>query len=64
MILNNLIKTMNNENLEKLYTKSNLEINKPIIFIKKINIKSKVIPLNTINNDFRQARHFPSTTME
>ena len=55
---------MNNENLEKLYTKSNLEINKPIIFIKKINIKSKVIPLNTINNDFRQARHFPSTTME
>ena len=60
----NINNTMNNENLEKLDTNSNLEINKPIIFTKKINIKSKVIPLNTINNDFGQARHFPSTTME
>jgi hypothetical protein len=47
---------MNNKN-------ENLEI-KPIIFNKKKNTKSKVIPLKIINNDFGQARHFPSTNME
>jgi hypothetical protein len=37
---------------------------KPFIFIKKINNKFKIIPLNVITNTLGPTRHFPSATKE
>lgn len=44
--------------------KHNMQSIKPFIFIKKINKKYKIIPLNTITNTLGLTRHFPSTTRE
>jgi len=41
-----------------------LENTKPLIFVKKINNKFKIIPLNVITNTSGLTRHFPSATKE
>lgn len=47
---------MNNNN--------NIEVIKPLIFIKKINDKHKIIPLNIVDNTVGAIRHYPSATKE
>jgi hypothetical protein len=42
----------------------NVQCNKPFIFIKKINNKYKVIPLNVTTNIIGLTRYFPSATKE
>jgi hypothetical protein len=56
-----------NENMKKISYKTkslNLEINKPIIFNKKSNIKSKVIPLKTTMTNIGPTRHFTPASQE
>lgn len=43
---------------------SNLDIIRPLIFTKKINENSKIIPLNTKVNEEGQIRHFPPANKE
>lgn len=44
---------------------ANIEVsNKPLIFTKKVNDKSKIIPLNLNNNTLGEKRHFPPATKE
>ena len=43
---------------------SELEVNRPIIFAKKSNRISKVIPLNVMKSDFGIIRHFPPAAQE
>jgi hypothetical protein len=43
---------------------SNLDVNRPIIFAKKSNSISKVIPLNVMKSDYGLIRHFPPAGQE
>jgi hypothetical protein len=44
---------------------ANIEVsNKPLIFTKKVNDKSKIIPLNLNNNTLGEKRHFPPASKE
>ena len=44
---------------------ANIEVsNKPLIFTKKVNDKSKIIPLNLNNNTLGERRHFPPASKE
>lgn len=44
---------------------ANVEVNnKPLIFTKKVNDKSKIIPLNLNNNGLGETRHFPPASKE
>ncbi len=58
---------MNNKNLKVTHVESKyyeLDSNKPLIFSKKVNNKSKVIPLKVMNNNLGQVRHFPPAAQE
>ena len=44
--------------------KFNLNINKPIIFMKKVNNISKTIPLKYVVNNIGQTRHYPPASQE
>jgi hypothetical protein len=57
----------NNENIDILNIKpktSKIEVNKPLIFVKKSNAISRVIPLNGMRSDFGVIRHFPPAAQE
>ena len=41
-----------------------LDLNRPIIFAKKSNSISKVIPLNVMKSDYGLIKHFPPTGQE
>jgi hypothetical protein len=49
---------------ENFNVTSKLDINKPIIFAKKSNSISKVIPLNVMKSDYGLIRHFPPAGQE
>ena len=51
---------MNNNN-QKLETRLD---NKPLIFSKKVNLKHKIMPLDTITNTIGPIRFFPPATKE
>jgi hypothetical protein len=59
---------MNHENNENNGNKNNSNINveviKPLIFIKKINDKHKIIPLKFVDNTVGAIKHYPSSTKE
>jgi len=55
--MNNNIKNYNNNN-------ENIQVNKPIIFTKKVNDKHKVIPLNITSNTLGPTRYFLPATKE
>jgi hypothetical protein len=49
---------MNNNNT------SNLNLDKPVIFTKKVNNNSKIIPLNLTKDNLGYVRHFPPANKE
>jgi hypothetical protein len=61
MVMNNKIDYDNKELITPLNNNSS---NAPVIFIKKINNNSKVIPLNDTSNTLGFTRHYPAATKE
>ncbi len=47
-----------------MYNHKIIEISKPFIYSKKLNNKSKIIPLNKVNNTLGSMRYFPPTNQE
>jgi hypothetical protein len=54
----------NNDNNEIFKISSKLDVNRPILFAKKSNRISKVIPLNVMKSDYGLIRHFPPAGQE
>jgi hypothetical protein len=47
-----------------MYNHKIIETSKPFIFSKKLNDKSKIIPLNKVNNTLGPMRYFPPANQE
>jgi hypothetical protein len=58
------MKKYDNLNLINLESNKSIDINKPLIFRKKSNNKSRVIPLKTIINKLGPTRHFTPAAQE